>query len=245
MRFFFANGFLATFPIVSVFLAWGSVAHANPLTLDWVSAGNNPVGGYYVSPYTAEIKSTSQLITLYCIDFNHEVAPPLEWEANIVPLNLAEVPLLQYGNLSGTNSTWIKYEAAAWLISQLTGTPDPYQQAVFQYAAWNIFLDPGHTPAYDNSVGLGSPFAAQVTSAYNNAFNAVNNGYTPTVWSVVTPDPNQQPGSTQEFLTPGIGYNPVATPEPVSIVLLGTVLLGFVAVARWQMKRRAARTLQP
>ena len=100
-------------------------------------------------------------------------------------------------------------------------------------------MDPAHTQAYDNSVGLGSTFAAEVTTAYNDALNAVSNGYAPSGWSVVTPDPNQQPDSAQEFLTPGVGYNPVATPEPVSILLLGTVLMGFVAITRWRMKQRA------
>ena len=111
-------------------------AAANPLTLDWVSAGNNPVGYYYVSPYTAEIKSTGEIITLYCINFNHEVAPPLEWEANIQTFDLANAPSMQYGNFSSNiNSTWVKYEAAAWLITQLTQTSNKYQQAVDQYAA--------------------------------------------------------------------------------------------------------------
>jgi hypothetical protein len=96
-------------------------------------------------PYTAEIKSTGAIITLYCIDFNHEVAPPLEWEANIQTFDLANVPSMQYGNLSADmNSTWVKYEAAAWLITQLTQTTSKYQQAVDQYAAWKIFLDRAH-----------------------------------------------------------------------------------------------------
>src|SRR5215472_6287821 len=85
----------------------------------------------------AEIKSTGEIITPYCIDFNHEVSPPLEWEANIQTFDLANAPSMQYGNLSSNiNSTWVKYEAAALLITQLTQTSNKYQQAVDQYAAW-------------------------------------------------------------------------------------------------------------
>ena len=68
--------------------------------------------------------------------FQPRVAPPLEWEANIQTFDLANVPSMQYGNLSSNiNSTWVKYEAAAWLITQLTQTSNKYQQAVDQYAA--------------------------------------------------------------------------------------------------------------
>jgi hypothetical protein len=209
-------------------------AVASPLTLDWVSAGNNPVGYYYVSPYTAEIKSTGQLITLYCIDFNHEVAPPMEWEANIQTLDLADVPSLQYGNSSSNlNSIWVNYEAAAWLITQTSQTTDKHQQAIDQYAAWKIFLDPSHLTAYNNSVAaVGGTFAADITTAYNNAFSAVRNGYEPQGWDVVTPDPAGEPGSTQEFLTP------VPTPEPTSIILLGTALVGVSFIVRMRSTRR-------
>ena len=109
---------------------------ANPLTLDWVSAGNNPVGYYYVSPYMARSKARAKSSRCIASISNHEVAPPLEWEANIQTFDLANVPSMQYGNFSSNiNSTWVKYEAAAWLITQLTQTSNKYQQAVDQYAA--------------------------------------------------------------------------------------------------------------
>ena len=85
----------------------------------------------------AEIKSTGEIITLYCINFNHEW--PRRWSGGRIfkPLTLANVPSMQYGNFSSNiNSTWVKYEAAAWLITQLTQTSNKYQQAVDQYAAW-------------------------------------------------------------------------------------------------------------
>jgi hypothetical protein len=203
--------------------AWG-----NLVTLDWVSPGNNPVGYFYVSPYTAQIKGTNQQITLYCIDFNHEVAPPLEWQANIQTFDQANVPNMQYGGLPNPSTTWIDYEAAAWLINQLVQTPNKQQDGVYQYAAWKIFLDPTHTPIYNASVGaVGGSFQSAIDSAYNSAFTAVNNGYTPTGFDVVTPDPAGQPDSTQEFLT--FYHNPsppASSPEPTSIVLLATAIAG-------------------
>ena len=216
-------------------------ARAGVLTLDWIGAGNNPVGGYYVSPYTAEIRNTGDFITLYCIDFNHEVAPPLEWQAVIQPLTWSNVGSLQYGNWSSNvNNTWINYEAAAWLITQLTQSNSLYQQGVDQYAAWKIFLDPAHAGAFDYWVNaLGSSFAADVNAAYTNAFTAVQNGYSPTGWDVVSPDPAGLPDSTQEFLTPAEAQlTPLATPEPGSILLLGTILLAGASLGRWRLGRK-------
>jgi hypothetical protein len=210
-------------------------ACANPLTLDWVSPGNNPVGYYYVSPYTAEIQSTGQVITLYCIDFNHEVAPPLEWEANIQVLDQANVPSLQYGNSTSNTgySIWQDYEAAAWLITQIAETTNLQQQAIDQYAAWEIFLYPSNVSNWQASAGTqGATFVSDVATEYNAAFNAVKNGYTPTGWDVVTPDPAGQPGSTQEFLTIA------STPEPGSIILLGTILVAVGGIVRMRRTKR-------
>jgi len=60
-------------------------ARANTITLDWVGPNGNAAGGYYISPYTAQINGAD--ILLYCIDFNHEIAPPTTWTANIEPLD--------------------------------------------------------------------------------------------------------------------------------------------------------------
>jgi hypothetical protein len=223
-------------------LAMGLVpgtAWANVMTLDWVSGGNNPVGYFYVSPYTAEIKGTNQPITLYCIDFNHEVAPPLEWQANIQIFDQANLPNMQYGGLPSPNTTWTNYEAAAWLINQLVQTTNLQQEAVYQYAAWEIFLDPAHTAIYNASVGAagGSSFQSAIDTAYNNAFTAVNDGYTPTGLDIVTPNPAGQPDSTQEFLTFDSNVTIFAqSPEPSSIILLATVLAGC-----WLYLRRRSR----
>jgi hypothetical protein len=202
--------------------------------LQWDSAGNNPVGNYYVSPYTATDTTTGAVLTLYCIDFNHEVAPPYNWVANINPLTESAVPLLQYGASGSQSTVWTEYETAAYLIEELTGTTDSHQQAIFQYAAWEIFLDSGHTAAFDNSVNaVGGTFAADISNALGAAESAVAGGWTPTGWEVVTPDPKGLPDSTQEFLVDA----PV--PEPSALVLLATVLAGL-ALVHWRRSGRKA-----
>ncbi len=199
--------------------------------LDWSSPGNNPVGYYYVSPYTATVKGLGQQIVLYCIDFNHEVAPPNEWNAVIASLNSADSASFQYG------AQWTKYEEAAWLIDQLSAADGTtatglHQRAIDQYAAWEIFLDAAHTGAYNSSVQAagGTPFANEISAAYSAALAAVGNGYTPTGWDVLTPDPRGLSTSTQEFLTPSTGprFPTSEVPEPSTIFLLGTTIAALV-----------------
>lgn len=211
--------------------------YADDITLDWTSSGHNPVGQFYVSPYIATVKETGKALTLYCIDFNHEVAPPYEWKATLNPLDYGDVPDLQYGSadVGSQDAVWTDYKMAAWLIDQLIhvnplDATELHQQAVFQYAAWEIFLKGSTNVAKFNasvaSAG-GASFQSEINTAFANAQTAVARGYAPSGWEVVTPDPHGSDGSTQEFLT----IAPV--PETSSVVLLVTVI-GGLALARWR-----------
>jgi hypothetical protein len=226
-----------------VFLPVGLLA--DPVTLEWVNPGNNPVGYFYVSPYTAQVQGTGQLLSLYCIDFGHEVAPPYEWQANIFSFDLADVTKYQYGQVPGWTPAfaWNDYKIAAWLINQsseVTGSNATalHQEAVDQYAAWEVFIgSQAEWNLFNSSVAAsGDPtFAAEITAEYNAAVRAVNNGWQPWGWEIVTPFPAGQPGSTQEFLVDP----PTSVPEPSAVVLLGTILGCLLMVARKHMRRRA------
>jgi hypothetical protein len=72
------------------------------VTLDWVSPGSNVWQGFYVSPYTADIGGNpNDSLSIFCIDYNHEIAPPTEWKANIAQFSSSNVSQYQYG---GTTS---------------------------------------------------------------------------------------------------------------------------------------------
>lgn len=65
--------------------------------MQWSSAGNNVWQGFYVSPYTAKDANTGALISIFCIDYNHEIAPPMDWQANIVPFSSSNYSQYQFG----------------------------------------------------------------------------------------------------------------------------------------------------
>ncbi len=197
-------------------------AMADAVTLDWISSGNNPVGYYYVSPYSAKVRQTEEVLTLYCIDFNHEVAPPYQWDAEIFPLTGDNLAKFTYG---GVDNAWTKYLTAAWLVDQLAHSASPHQQAVYQYAAWQVFTTDAKK-LKNSMTAAGIPgFAVEITDAYNAAGAAVTDPthpWTTTEWSVVRPT-----GEVQEFLV-----DPPSVPEPSTLVLLGSAIVGIVAIRR-------------
>src|SRR5438477_1044764 len=43
--------------------------------------------GFGTSPYTAiNTSDNNKLLVIFCVDFNDEIAPPVDWQANIRPL---------------------------------------------------------------------------------------------------------------------------------------------------------------
>src|SRR5580658_223320 len=76
-------------------LAASGVGYADNLT--WTSAGNNVWSIFYVSPYTALDTTTGQTLQIFCIDYNHDIAPPQTWQANLVPLSTTNLSQYQFG----------------------------------------------------------------------------------------------------------------------------------------------------
>jgi hypothetical protein len=194
------------------------------------SSQSNAWQGYWTSPYLVTDLSSGESLTVYCLDFNHEVAPPIYWDAYIRPLNEVNLSFFLYGSLS---DAFQRYEAAGWLFEAIRTLPlTANQETEYQAAAWKLFVDGSHEPVLTPKIhDTGSQFETDVTSLYNKALTEGPKTLEQTEWFVVTVDPDwealNQPGvPVQEFL---IYRGASSVPEPAAIVLLATVagLLGL------------------
>ena len=187
-------------------------ALADSVTL--TAAGPANQGGVYVYPYTLHIGSTTY--AGICDDYNHEVWVGENWTANI--FTFQQLDSTRFGHNNPNAQT--QYDEAAWLLSQIPSA-GVNEIGDINFAVWSIFSN--NVPVQPAANGLlGSQY--WLTRAASQTFwdgEFAN-------YRIVTPT-DSGTGSAQEYL--------IQVPEPSSMLMLASGLIGFAGLVRKKLVR--------
>jgi hypothetical protein len=214
-------------------LSIGFAAPASASTqFTFLNPGTVTAFGYYVGQYNGlEGAPVNANVLLNCVDFFHHIANGDVWQANLTSLGSSTGigTITRFNNLTA-------YREAAWLTTQYATAPNNSTIADIQATIWNLFSGPTTPPQPSSSFWLT---AAQTYVAANPNGATYQSFWVVSDVSTHLSNGQDNPNSRQEFIIYDDKFNPnvVPTPEPATMMLVATGLIGFAGVSIRRRKK--------
>jgi hypothetical protein len=195
-------------------LASANSSNSATANMKFLHPGSNASGGFYTYPYYFSVNGGTAT-AMMCDAFANHVSAGESWNAHVSGL-------LSGKGLFGKNA--MAYKAAGLIfLGVINGT---ISATTGNWAVWNLF---------DHGITSNSAVLALDNSALSSARYASSSEFKGlALYTAVGSSPGHGP---QEFI--GYRSSAISTPEPGSLTLLSTGLLGIASLVRRKFKAQS------